>query len=77
MKNEIGMLHESIGKDFKNSSMLLDSLQSREDKHKNLVDSIKKQLKQSEKERDVFKEICERGEEVVQVCFFMKSCFVM
>ncbi|VDK84018.1 unnamed protein product [Litomosoides sigmodontis] len=66
MKNEIGILHESMGKDFKNSSTLLDSLQNREDRHEKLMDSIKKQLEQYEKGRDVFKEICERGEAVVQ-----------
>lgn len=73
MKNKVEMLHESIEKDFKNSSVLLDSLQGREVNHKSLMIFIEKQLEYYEKERGIFNEICEHSEEVMQVCFFEKS----
>lgn len=73
MSNKIGMLHKSIENDFKNSNTLLDSLQDREAKHRSQMDSIKNQLEHYERERDIFKKMCEHDKEVMQVCFFEKS----
>ncbi|VDM07978.1 unnamed protein product [Wuchereria bancrofti] len=60
MSNKMKILHESVEKDFKNLSVLLDSFQGRE----------AKQLGHNERETDTFKQICEHGEEIIQACFF-------
>ncbi|VDK66699.1 unnamed protein product [Onchocerca ochengi] len=67
MSNKIEMLHESIEK---NSNALLNNLQAvdtikdQEVKHKTLMDSIKNQLRDYEREKDNFKEMREHGEEM-------------
>uniref|UniRef100_A0A0R3RR31 TATA element modulatory factor n=1 Tax=Elaeophora elaphi TaxID=1147741 RepID=A0A0R3RR31_9BILA len=74
--DKIVMLHESIAQNFKNSSALLDSWQSREAKQESLMDFVKSQLEHYEKEKDVFDEKCKHSEEMMKVGFFRESCII-
>ncbi|VDO26471.1 unnamed protein product [Onchocerca flexuosa] len=69
MSNKIEMLLESIEK---NSNALLNNLQAddtlkdQEAKHKSLMDFVKNQLRDYEREKDTFKEMREHSEEMKQ-----------